>query len=612
HPFTDVPEWASAYVGYLYHNNITTGVAEDLFGSTQTATSAQYATFILRALGYDDSAGDFFWDSSIEKMVSLDILTSAQASELSANEGAPRGDVAAISYYSLFANIKGTATMLIDKLYSIDKAITTEQLRNASVIDGRLTMFSNTLGISKPYPPGGELTSEEIYAKVSDAIFKIETKIMSDTDFGSGSGFFITSDGIAVTNMHVITFMSSASITTANGSRYPVEGIISLHPKADLAVIKVKGSGFSYLELGDPDLLRNAQRIYCVGSPYGFDNTISDGLVSNLKREHEGFTYIQISAPIAPGSSGGALLNEYGQAVGVTTAGFEQGSVNLAVPVSHLTAMHIFPTIRSVKYLQAHSHFGCLPVGDTYNEIEPNDSKPTQTMKNDTIMYGSITGADDVDCYALDVEKKAELLISLTSDELHSAGLRFELSDPSGKVILDSRHYSGEIFSLAMGHCASKGSYTVKVYAEDNGEDWSNVSYELYWISQPTIDDPEDWLLFFEFEPNDTTEHANYLPNNFIYLATISDKNDVDYYTFTLTKKSDYIAAVVTTGHEKSVLNVEVFDADNKSMGKSRYLDGYEVFSDTLPAGIYYIKVSVKDTKIDWDNEIYSIKGWSQ
>jgi hypothetical protein len=620
HPFTDVPEWASVYVGYLYQNNITAGVADNLFGSSQPATTAQYATFILRALGYDDSAGDFSWDKSLDKMASLGILTNTQAAEFSSGASALRGDVVAISYFSLFANLKTTATMLLDKLYTADKAITTKQLVDASILDSNLTMFSNALGICKPYPKGNALTSEEVYEKVSDAVFRIDTKILSDpnsdtdSDYGGfGSGFFITSDGIAITNIHVISNMNSAYITTVDGANYIVEGVLALRSDADLAIIKVKGSGFSFLELGDPSLLRTAQRIYCIGSPLGFDNTISDGLVSNLKREVDGYEYIQISAPITRGSSGGALLNEYGQVVGVTTAVIGDGSLglNLAVPISELSAAYYFSELRSIKYLEAHNHFNWMPVGSVCIEMEPNDVKPAQTMKIDDVMYGTIAGADDVDHYALAVESPAELSISLTTDKLHSAGLRFTVSDPSGKVILRSRHYNGEIFSLAEGLGASKGLYTVKIYVEDNGEDWTNVKYELNWYYYETNRNlkPDDWnwRTIYEFEPNDSQEQANYLPDGFKYFATISTKNDVDYYTFTLTEKQNYVANIVTF-NDRSILRAEVLDENNKSVGVFRYTDDVEIFDETLPAGVYYIKVSIKDTKMKWENEFYIIK----
>ena len=147
---------------------------------------------------------------------------------------------------------------------------------------------------------------------------------------------------------------------------------------------------------------------------------------------------------------------------------------------------------------------------------------------------------------------------------------------------------------------------------EGNGEDWAKVDYELYWIYHQSLKGSEDWgPLFVEFEPNDDHNHANYLPDSFVYLASISTKNDVDYYTFTLTERQSYTAFIVT-GHDKSVLNAEVFDADNKSMGKFKFYDDSDYFDATLPAGTYYIKVSVKDTKIKWDNDIYSIRGWGR
>jgi len=612
HPFIDVPEWASPYVGYLYFHNITKGVSETQFGSTQIATAAQYATFVLRALGYDDSLGDFSWDKSLEKMVTLGILTNGQAAEFSSESGILRGNVVAISYFSLFAKLKGMNSTLIEKLYMSDKAITYEQFVAASIIDKRMSMISNYFGVCKPYPEGGVLNSEQIYEKVNAAVFKIETKILSESDFSSGSGFFITSDGIAVTNMHVITFMSSANIITADGNIHPVEGILALHPKADIAIIKIKGNNFPYLDVGNPAALRIAQRIYCVGSPYGFDNSISDGLVSSLNRYYNGYTYIQISAPIAPGSSGGALLNEYGQVVGITTAGFEQGSVNLAVPISDISTARRFNTMRSIKYLQAHSHFGFVPVvTESYTEIESFGSAPVQTMNNDTIMYGTITGADDADYYLLDAKNAAEMIISLTSDDIHSEDLKFEVTDRTGIVILSSRHYNGEAFSIATGLGASAGKYTVKVYVEDSGKDWNNVYYELYWayhIVSEKPEKPEDWKIFFEFEPNDVSEYANYIPNYSIYLASISNRSDTDYYSFTLSRRTDYIA-LISTDYTRSVLNAEVFDANNKSVGRFSFSDRAELFSGTLSAGTYYIKVTAKDNSISWNNELYSIIG---
>ena len=608
HPFTDVPAWAGPYVGYLFHNKITTGISDTQFGSSQTATSAQYATFVLRALGYDDSAGDFTWDKSLDKMVSLGIITGGEAATF--ESGRLRGYIAAISHLSLFAGLKGSSLTLLDKLYLSDKAITPAQMKAAAAIDGRLSMASNVYGIPKPYPEGDTLDSEQVFKKASDAVFTIKTKVLTDSDFGSGSGFFITSDGLALTNYHVLSFMSSATITTADGKTYPIEGVLAINDDADLALIKVKGSGFPYLEAGDPAALRAAQRIYTIGSPLGFDNSISDGLVSNPNREHEGHTYIQISAPIARGSSGGALLNEYGQVVGVTTAGFMLGSVNLAVRITDLADAFRYPQVRPIRYFEAHSHFGVIPATDlTYIRDDSAGAQPKQTMRNDTLMLGTIRSAFDVHSYLLDVEDPSEIFVSLTTSAAHSAGLRFEVTDPSGKVVLTSRHYSGEIFSIAAGLGAVKGLYKVRIFVNNNGEDWANVPYELFWLCFPTFEVSDYSRILFEFEPNDTREHANYLPDFYDVLATISDRNDVDYYSFTLTSRSEY-NAIIITDQPRSVLSAEVFDSENKSVGRFSFDGMAETFKATLTAGTYYIRVSAKDAGIQWNNEHYVISGW--
>ena len=622
HPFTDVPEWASPYVGYLYENGIAKGVSDTLYDSAELITPVQYATLVLRALGFNDSAGDFVWNESLDKMVELEIVTDEQASDFAANSNLSRGGVVAISYLGLFADFKGTNTSLLERFYLEDKLVTSEQLGAASAFDARLFMFSNIYGVAKPYPAGDALDSEEIFSKTSDAVFMIETRGLLDSGYeaSTGSGFFITSDGIAVTNMHVIEDMSSTTIMTTDGKIYPVEGLLALDADADLAIIKVQGNGFPYLEIGDPDALRTAQRIYCVGSPLGFDNTISDGLVSSPKREYEGYTYIQTSAPIAPGSSGGALLNEYGQVVGVTTLGSYFGQINMAIPITALAELLHFPTMRSIRYFQAHSHFGLAPFAleDSYVRAESSDENPVQIMINNTVMFGTIKSADDVHRYFLDANATAEALLTLTSDSNHSAGLKFEVSTLDDEVILTSRHYDGEIFSLTTGLVSAEGLYTVKIYVDDESEpvkDWSNVNYELFWGYHVTFEVSGDTLYLSEFEPNNTAEHANYIPDLYMYFATISDKNDVDYYSFTIAEDSTYISTLELFGHSEleygeTGLYAEVFASDGTSVGKFTSDDDYDYFEQDLDAGTYYIKVWVKNTSVTWDNDFYAIDGW--
>lgn len=104
HPFTDVPAWASKYVGYAYTKGITDGIDDTLFGGETASTEAQYITFVLRALGYNDKEGDFSWNNPYKLSDSFGITVPAQDKKAQFN----RGDAVNISYNALGKTRKGT------------------------------------------------------------------------------------------------------------------------------------------------------------------------------------------------------------------------------------------------------------------------------------------------------------------------------------------------------------------------------------------------------------------------------------------------------------------------------------------------------------------------
>ncbi|MGI6499134.1 MAG: trypsin-like peptidase domain-containing protein [Oscillospiraceae bacterium] len=178
------------------------------------------------------------------------------------------------------------------------------------------------------------LSAEEVFSKCASAVFYIEVYDASGKAFASGSGFFLTASGMAVTNQHVIEGAKSAKIRTSNGKTYAVKGLYDSSKTLDLALLQIDGSGFAYLDRGDTSALKSGAKIYTIGSPLGLENTISEGIISNPDRILDGQHYIQITAPISHGSSGGALLNQMGQVIGVTSGGFAEGqNLNVAIPV---------------------------------------------------------------------------------------------------------------------------------------------------------------------------------------------------------------------------------------------------------------------------------------
>ena len=390
HPFTDVPAWADKYVGYAYENNLTNGMSATKFGSNTSASSSMYITFVLRALGYSDTNGaDFTWDNPYTLARTAGIL-----------RGNPdtikfmRGDVVLVSYAALEALVKGTSKTLAEKLIAagVFTAAEYDKYYDYEAFDGAGST--------------AELTAEEISKACSPAVFYIEVYDKSGKAFASGSGFFIDENGTAVTNHHVIEGAASAKIKCAhNGNVYKVEGVYDYDIKNDWAIIKVSGKDFPYLEINE-EVPASGSTVFAIGSPLGLDNTISQGLVSNAKRTIDGVDYIQISAAISHGSSGGALIDKYGDVIGITSAGFDDGqNLNLAIPISAIngfTAEKAYPLSAVETAESAYGPSNDRPLGNI--DIDPNDATEVfDLLAKFVINYQNETFSDDP-AYMLEVE----------------------------------------------------------------------------------------------------------------------------------------------------------------------------------------------------------------
>ncbi len=154
---------------------------------------------------------------------------------------------------------------------------------------------------------------------------------------GTGSGFFIDSEGTIVTNFHVIDLAQAISVEMDNGASYPVTEIVDFSNLYDLAILKIDVTDHPYLELAEKDA-RTGEQVYAVGSALGtLTGTFTGGMVSSTKRTYGEIDCIQMDAAISPGNSGGPLVNVYGEVVGINTASYTRGeNLNLAIKVSEL------------------------------------------------------------------------------------------------------------------------------------------------------------------------------------------------------------------------------------------------------------------------------------
>ncbi|SFS47938.1 stalk domain-containing protein [Paenibacillus sp. BC26] len=173
------------------------------------------------------------------------------------------------------------------------------------------------------------MTTKQIVAKNDDKV------VMIMTDTAQGSGVVIGKDEI-LTNYHVIADATKGSALLLNGTELEIQGVVGYNENYDLAIVKTKTA----LKVDPVDIGVGASKgdhVVAIGSPLGLQNTISDGVISNIT--FDGAQYYQISVPIDHGSSGGGLFNDYGELIGITAAGIDTTQADLNFAVSSMNIL---------------------------------------------------------------------------------------------------------------------------------------------------------------------------------------------------------------------------------------------------------------------------------
>ena len=239
---------------------------------------------------------------------------------------------------------------------------------------------SDSSNSSDNYDTADGMAGEDIYKKVNPSVVSVISTTSEGT--GSGSGVIMSKDGYIITNNHVVDGAQSVSVQLSDDTSLDAE-IIGTHEQTDLAVIKVTPtSDLTAAEFGDSDELEPGEYAYAIGSPGGvqFANTITGGRISAINRDltvnDRVMTLIQTDASINNGNSGGALINKYGQVVGITSAklsGNAFGSATVegmgfAIPIN--TAKDIVDELIQNGYVS-----GRPSIGITGQNVESADGK---------------------------------------------------------------------------------------------------------------------------------------------------------------------------------------------------------------------------------------------
>lgn len=348
--YRDVPAWASRAVHYAVHQGwIDSPASAGLDFHPDTAITAdEWFTFLLRMLGYDDAAGDFSPDSAALFAQHIGLTPQASTGSLS------RGQLFVLLESALSFSYKDGSATVISRL--IDRGIVSRAAANA-------------LGFLSPV-----LTARQVAERYTAAAFHLDVytrQIELDIDMPmvNASGFFISADGLAVTNYHTIEDSVHAVATLSTGEVYPVQRVLYYDPDADIAVIQISKtsrsghvtSAFAHLDIapsGTRDV-RPGDAVYTLSDPLGMGLAVSSGIISATNRDVERYSVpcLMSTADISQGSSGGALLNALGQVIGVTSGAYTYGnSMYLAVPIDPVLSADLTGqgwTIREIKEREA-------------------------------------------------------------------------------------------------------------------------------------------------------------------------------------------------------------------------------------------------------------------
>ena len=158
-------------------------------------------------------------------------------------------------------------------------------------------------------------------------------------DLGQGSGFIISADGYVITNAHVVSKADEVTVTMTDKREFKAK-VIGSDERTDIAVLKIEANGLPKVAIGDSDKLRVGEWVLAIGSPFGFENTVTAGIVSAKARENrEALTpFIQTDVAVNPGNSGGPLFNLRGEVVGVNSQIFSGNGgylgISFAIPAN--------------------------------------------------------------------------------------------------------------------------------------------------------------------------------------------------------------------------------------------------------------------------------------
>lgn len=258
-----------------------------------------------------------------------------------------KGNTTVVVFIGQTGAMKNGKAMELTIAPYVDKGVTYVPLRFVGEAYGADVKYSNntiTINTGKNDSTSSSNTTSNQNSDLTELAEKLSNQVVSITTFdaklkaiATGSGVIVSASGEILTNYHVIEDAYYISVYTSE-REYQTSTVLSVDKARDLALIKIDAKNLQAVNIGDSTSAKMGESIITLGSPLGFSNTLSTGVISNKSRVVDGSEFIQITAPIDHGNSGGGLFNSKGELIGIITAKVESSAnINLAIPAKDVT-----------------------------------------------------------------------------------------------------------------------------------------------------------------------------------------------------------------------------------------------------------------------------------
>lgn len=342
-PFRDLPAWARSEIVYAARQGWAYGASASVFHPDEPISANAWFGMLLRMLGYSEKANDFRPEEAPVFAQRIGLVSRSYSGNLT------RGDLFESMVEALQFSYKDQDLTVLEKL----------------IQSGTCSRYAaNALGLLNQELTARQLADRHMAAVFCMDLYHNEDAVSEKSPSSNASGFFISADGLAVTNYHSIENSIYATATLCTGDVYEVERVIYYDKEIDIAVIRVSQtsvsnqatSAFAYLDLAGTDDIRHGDTVYTLGNPLGLGLAVSSGIISDIARDVDRYQLpcVMSTASISQGSSGGALLNVYGQVIAVTSGAYTYGNnMYLAVPVDPVLAADLSATGRTLADVAA-------------------------------------------------------------------------------------------------------------------------------------------------------------------------------------------------------------------------------------------------------------------